>query len=124
MKQLSLDSAYTSEADLEHSCSSSVSPQEGPSTPQELGPASEAECCGEDQNEPPPDISRIVVRRSPPSVLRSSQPVAKFPKQYTPSHHFVNSGLYYGPGYVPNPYTFPYTPQAAIQTIGPLYHNQ
>lgn len=121
VKQLSLDSAYTSEADLEHSCSSSVSPQEGPSTPQEV------ECSGDekvsaDHNEPPPDISKIVVRRSPPSVLRSSQ--ARLPK-YTPTHHYANNnGLYYGPGYIPGPYAYPYTPQAAIQTIGPMYHNQ
>ena len=121
VKQLSLDSAYTSEADLENSTSSS--PQEGPSTPQE------AECSGDekvaDHNEPPPDISRIVVKRSPPSALRSSQ--ARYPK-YTPSHHhghhYVNNGLYYGPGYVPGAYAYPYTPQAAIQTIGPMYHNQ
>ena len=146
VKQLSLDSAYTSEADLEQSTSSSVSPKESPGTPQELGLASDhegAEDSGHDDGggggkeaEPPVDISRIVERRSPHIALRSSHVPARVPPKYTnifsaspPGHQYSsNHGpVYYGPasGYVPtgNPYAYnPYTPQAAIQTIGPMYH--
>ena len=135
MKQLSLDSAYTSEADLEQSTSSSVSPQEVPSTPQE-GPASEAEGSGDDDSEKEPepavDISRIVERRSP-HLVQSSHIHARVPPKYTsvysaspPGHHYNGGPVYFGPasGYVPaGPYTYsPYTPQAAIQTIGPMFH--
>ena len=133
VKQLSLDSAYTSEADLEQSTSSSVSPQEGPSTPQE-GPASEAECSGDDEKEPPVDINRIVERRSPRIVRSSHVHVqARVPPKYTsiysaspPGHHYNSGPVYFGSasGYVPaGPYTYsPYTPPAAIQTIGPVFH--
>ena len=144
VKQLSLDSAYTSEADLEQSTSSSASPKESPGTPLELGPASDhegAEDSGDDDGrkeaEPPVDISRIVERRSPHIAIRSSHVPARVPPKYTnifsasPPGHQYSSGhgaVYYGPaasGYVPaaTPYGYnPYTPQAAIQTIGPVYH--
>jgi hypothetical protein len=139
VKQLSLDSAYTSEADLEQSTSSSVSPKESPGTPQELGPASDHEDYGDEEKEAEPsvDINRIVERRSPHIAIRSSHVPARGPPKYTnifsaspPGHHY-NGGhgaVYYGPapGYVPaaNPYAYnPYTPQAAIQTIGPVYHS-
>ena len=136
VKQLSLDSAYTSEADLEQSTSSSVSPKESPGTPQELVPASDdGEGSGDDEKEPPVDIGRIVERRSP-HILRSSHVPARLPQKYIfsaspPGHHYNGGGgggpVYFGPasGYVPAaPYAYnPYTPQAAIQTIGPIFHS-
>ena len=143
VKQLSFDSAYTSEADLEHSINSS-SPQDGPGTPQERLPSETGESSGDDEKvaeaahkEPTPvDISRIVERRSPRISVRSSHVqqirVPKYTSVYStsppgPGHHYNGGPVYFGPasGYVPpGPYTYsPYTPQGAIQTIGPVFHS-
>ena len=135
VKQLSLDSAYTSEADLERSTSPSTSPQEPPSQ----------DCSGDDddsvvQEEPPPDLNKIVeVRKSPrtaPKYLQkrpanlshfySSAPLSSLHTPPPAAGHYGNPGVYYHPAaYAPPPYMYspsPYTPQAAIQTIGPVFH--
>ena len=129
VKQLSLDSAYTSEADLEKSTSSQASQVES----------------GEDDNaveEPPPDLNRIVeVRKSPHTQRSAPKYLQKRPANLLHFHssaplhspppltagHYGN-GIFYHPtaaAYAPAPYMYgqnPYTPQAAIQTIGPMYH--
>lgn len=131
VQQLSLDSAYTSEADLEHSTA--------PSSPQE-GEGDLEECSVDDEkvSEEPLDISRIVeIRRSPHSLRRfhtipahtgSNVPkytsvVSSPPRLYTNGHYFNPTAAAFTPGHyvMPMTYSSPYTPHSAIQTIGPVY---
>ena len=119
LKQLSLDSAYTSEADLE---SSTNSPRRH---------SQDLESPGEDASEngsspKPPDLSMIAVRKSPlmsrPQLRQSQQkrPANLPPLSSLPSA--ATHGLYNPPAYFHPAYPYPYTPPMAIQTIGPVYH--
>ena len=123
IKQLSLDSAYTSEADLESSTHSS---------PEEPIQESANEESGGDVAEqpppPPPDLSKIIKVRKSPSAIRGqcqfkrpqnlSQQTTPLPLSSPPamSSHYVHGPTYF------NPYAYPFTPQSAVQTIGPVYH--
>ena len=117
LKQLSLDSAYTSEADLDSTTHSPVGESQ--------------ECSGSDDGlEEPPDLNTIIEVRKSPQFSRPPRHFQKRPPNFSlsspPASHYSN-GLYQPPTYFhpyPQmaPYNFPYTPQAAIQTIGPVYH--
>ena len=124
LKQLSLDSAYTSEADLESSTNSTRRQSEDLESP-----------TGEEDNEngsmpEPPDLSMIAVTRSPSMSRPPPQPsqqkkLANLPQLPSPTSA-ANHGFYQPPTYF-HPYTasfsYPYTSPMAIQTIGPVYHN-
>ena len=126
LKQLSLDSAYTSEGDLESRGSTNSTRRQS----QDLESPR-----GEDDKEngsmpEPPDLSMIAVTRSPsmsrPPPLPSQQKrLAYLPQLHSPTA-VENHGFYQPPTYF-HPYTaslsYPYTPPLAIQTIGPVYHN-
>ena len=123
LKQLSLDSAYTSEADLESSASHSP----GERTP-ESHDVQEGVAESHDQS---------VKRTTSPSFIPLShrQPPRRptnLPTHFSSFSPPQTAGLYGGGLYqLPSPtyfnpyaapYSYPYTPPAAIQTIGPIYH--
>ena len=127
LKQLSLDSAYTSEADLESSTNSTRRQSQDLESP-----------TGEDDNEngsmpEPPDLSMIAVTRSPsmsrpPPRPTQQKKLANLPQLPSPTS-VANNGFYQPPTYF-SPYaaasfSYPYTSPMAIQTIGPVYlsHN-
>ena len=119
IKQLSLDSAYTSEADLD--VSSTHSTPEEPTSNE--SPKSENEGTQE-----PLDLSKIIARKSPlvtraarqrpPSLIPTTAPAFSSAPLVPPggSHYF--NGLTYFHPYA----SYSFTPQAAVQTIGPVYH--
>ena len=122
LKQLSLDSAYTSEADLD---SSTHSP--GEQTPPETHEVADGDGIVESHD---PE-QRQKMTSSPSFVpVQPQRPMtlSTHVRSFSPPQ---SAGLYTGGLYQPSPtyfnpyaapYSYPYTPPGAVQTIGPVYH--